>query len=553
MKINVNYEDLFEQMKKVSAEQRQEGKPTFFNMGEMLDSLAFEPITGVVAYLAKRFSNTKRLDSSEFEDSTLMLLTKSDEIQALLEAAEKFPEVLNWIVPTWSINAEQAASKYEHGSASTRQRLEAARKVQEAGYRVRLRFDPMIPYDGWEKGYTDLVEMVYGEYGLDPEVTTLGSLRYEKNVVPIAKGRFPSTDLFDIPLEKGKQNKDRLPFELRRKMYQTVIEAIRERKPDQRIGFCKERDLTWVDLGFDTKETVAQVCNCATDWTFKEIWEIQKLAPREMVLPDHEIREIQLTEILDDQKHRYRKIDSVEGLKASIRANGVVNPIDVIQQEDETFLLVNGFRRVMAARALGFETIKARVFTELDEDQCRRLKAIENNSRKSWEPVEVFRFVGDCLDAEMTNGQIASLFDYEKRQIIKYRTVYQCEDSNIKESFANGEIKLGRAYLLAQAHKRKRTSASDSFSPTSRIVMVLENIARKRLGYDHPFQFKGRKEKGVVHLSIGGFTPDSIGSQLEQLQNMMVDPEVQELLEKANTNGSTDGEGNPQTTEDDAA
>jgi DNA repair photolyase len=40
-------------------------------------------------------------------------------------------------------------------------RIEAARKVSDAGYETRIRIDPMVPVFEWDKHYTGLVDKIY--------------------------------------------------------------------------------------------------------------------------------------------------------------------------------------------------------------------------------------------------------------------------------------------------------------------------------------------------------------------------------------------------------
>ncbi len=43
----------------------------------------------------------------------------------------------------------------EHGTASLSERLLAARRCQDAGYRLGFHFDPIVEYPNWEDDYED--------------------------------------------------------------------------------------------------------------------------------------------------------------------------------------------------------------------------------------------------------------------------------------------------------------------------------------------------------------------------------------------------------------
>jgi DNA repair photolyase len=59
------------------------------------------------------------------------------------------------------MNPQGVIDTDEHGTASLEERLRAARRCQEAGYRLGFHFDPMIEYPGWEDDYRRLVEEIF--------------------------------------------------------------------------------------------------------------------------------------------------------------------------------------------------------------------------------------------------------------------------------------------------------------------------------------------------------------------------------------------------------
>jgi len=240
---NANYEEIIERMREISAARLAAGEATRYQMGVLLDSLGLESVTRFVEYLAPR------LGDEVFTRSTVELLTKSDDVGVLVDAAAKYPWATERLLPGWSINSVYATDTYELGTARTRQRLAAARRLEDVGYRLIFRIDPVVPYEEWEKDYLELVDMMWGEYRLRPATVVTASLRFdERNLIDTAKTRFPDSDLFcyDFPMED--RAKYRIPFALRVRMYRTIIDRIREHRPEQVIGVCKENIKTWKAL-----------------------------------------------------------------------------------------------------------------------------------------------------------------------------------------------------------------------------------------------------------------------------------------------------------------
>ncbi|MCZ7586940.1 MAG: ParB N-terminal domain-containing protein [Deltaproteobacteria bacterium] len=124
-----------------------------------------------------------------------------------------------------------------------------------------------------------------------------------------------------------------------------------------------------------------------------------------MRLPTGTTREIPLAELSDDRTYQYRESSYTGSLKETIIENDLVHPIVVLERENgdgREFQIVDGFRRVMAAKALGREKIKARIFSELSDEQIKRLKGISNLAVEDMDAVERFRFVKGCVQAGMT-------------------------------------------------------------------------------------------------------------------------------------------------------
>ena len=133
--------------------------PIRFNMGEMLDSLALDHISSLTSRLVPLFSR--------LSNGYLMLLTKSSNIDGLLSLTPNGQTVVSW-----SLNTQPMIDSFEVGTASLEERLHAAKRCQERGYRIRLRIDPGILYPDWQRDYAELICKSLAV--LEPENITLG-------------------------------------------------------------------------------------------------------------------------------------------------------------------------------------------------------------------------------------------------------------------------------------------------------------------------------------------------------------------------------------------
>jgi len=264
IKINVNMDDLKKAvLQAVERESHAGSADLTFNCGEKLDSLSFDKWLGLSRILVPFFSDTPVL-----ERCTLLMLTKSDCVDNLIELANTNPKVTKNTVVSWSLNSEEFARRYELGSPAPSKRLEAARKCQKAGYRIRLRIDPLLFLPNWYIYYEKLVKDIFLKFKISPEIITLGALRFETGLDSIAKARFRDIDLFNYNFVVEGRDKHRYRLEDRITLYKSLI-ALIERYSAQaglsrpHIGLCKEKRKAWIDSGLSLDDCH---CNCVGHW-----------------------------------------------------------------------------------------------------------------------------------------------------------------------------------------------------------------------------------------------------------------------------------------------
>ena len=264
IKINANVDDLKKAvLQVVQRESRTGNLDLTFNCGEKLDSLSFDRWLGLSKILVPFFADTPQL-----ERSTLLLLTKSDCVENLIELAIMSPKVTKNTVVSWSLNSEEFARKYELGSPTPSKRLAAARKCQDVGYRIRLRIDPLLFLPNWYIYYEKLVKDIFLKYELSPEIVTLGALRFETGLDSIAKARFEGIDLFDYDFIVEGHDKHRYKIEDRVALYKSLVSMIGKYSsqaglPRPHIGLCKEKRRAWLDSGLNLEDCH---CNCIGHW-----------------------------------------------------------------------------------------------------------------------------------------------------------------------------------------------------------------------------------------------------------------------------------------------
>jgi spore photoproduct lyase len=251
LKVFANVNDLLREAGQLLSRHRQ----FFFRIGtgEITDSIALDPYIGFCAEVVPFFA--------EQPNVLLELKTKSDCVEGLLDLDPK-----GRIVVSWSMNPQRVIDEDERLTASLEERIAAARRCQEAGYKLGFHFDPMVEYPGWEADYRDMVERLFASVDFRKVAwTSLGVLRNTSGLKRVMRRRFPGTTLLSgeqVPCPDGKM---RYFHPLRVAMYRKMAGWIRQAAPTVFVYLCMESREVWEQVfGFAPsceKDLGARVAN----------------------------------------------------------------------------------------------------------------------------------------------------------------------------------------------------------------------------------------------------------------------------------------------------
>jgi len=204
--------------------------------GELSDSLIFDEITGTASQLIAYFRNTS--------NAVLELKTKTVNINHLLHLPHEGRTVL-----AWSLNPSDAASREEIHSSPPPDRIRAAAQCAHEEFPVAFHFDPIIHYQGWEEGYTQIItDMLDSVPHQNIVWISLGTLRFMPELKTISEIRYPGSSIFYNEFIRGMDGKCRYFIDLRLKLYRKIVNEIRRRAPDIPLYFCMESRDVWNDV-----------------------------------------------------------------------------------------------------------------------------------------------------------------------------------------------------------------------------------------------------------------------------------------------------------------
>lgn len=232
-KIFTNAEELISEIEtKVKSEPNR-----FFRIctGEVMDSLVWDGLTDLSCLLVPLFSR--------LPNALLELKTKTKQIDNILSLG---PEHSRGTVISWSVNAPQICETDEAYTASLGERIEAARRVSELGYRVGFHFDPIVYFDEWKNAYRDTIRHIFSK--ISPKNIawiSLSSLRYPQKMQSIMRKRFPSSRLAIGEQFLATDRKLRYIQPLRFMMLSFMWEELKKFEPKLPVYMCMESTSAW--------------------------------------------------------------------------------------------------------------------------------------------------------------------------------------------------------------------------------------------------------------------------------------------------------------------
>jgi spore photoproduct lyase len=188
--IFVNFEDFDKEIEAVIQDNKDK-KISFFS-GYDCDSLALENLTGFAKHITNIFA--------KYPDVDIEFRTKSIQTEPFTSI-----EPLNNVIVAYSLMPNLMSKVLDNKTPSILKRINAMSHLAAKGWKIGLRFDPLIHGKNWEKLYKELLENIYNtipSYSIHS--VSFGSLRFPKEMFKDIFKLYPETPLFSGPLSQHK-------------------------------------------------------------------------------------------------------------------------------------------------------------------------------------------------------------------------------------------------------------------------------------------------------------------------------------------------------------
>lgn len=214
---------------------------TYLNHGALVLFVNTDSLAAEFAQLhdGNNWVSTGLLSDSLLSESyfpTLPIISKQIPSSTILELRSKAANVeivadpsieRSQIVLSWSLNPEEIANKFEYRAAPLRERLQAAVRAVELGYRIGFHLDPIFHFDGWKESYSGLMQTLESFPKNRVAFLSIGLFRYMPDLGNVIRRRFPMHPILAeefFPDEDGKYHYFR---PIRKQMYAAFSEWLK--------------------------------------------------------------------------------------------------------------------------------------------------------------------------------------------------------------------------------------------------------------------------------------------------------------------------------------
>jgi spore photoproduct lyase len=179
--------------------------PVWISTGILTDSLLAEEHYPMMPWLSHRLP----------ERATLELRTKSANVEILND-----PQILREkLVIAWSLSPDSVVTNYEYGTSALLQRIAAARRAAELGYRIAFHFDPVFYFEGWQQAYSNLFNELQEFRSEKIAFLSIGLFRYMPDLGSIIRKRFPYHKILTGEFFRAEDGKYHYLRSIRKEMY----------------------------------------------------------------------------------------------------------------------------------------------------------------------------------------------------------------------------------------------------------------------------------------------------------------------------------------------
>jgi len=200
--------------------------------------------------------------------------------------------------------------------------------------------------------------------------------------------------------------------------------------------------------------------------------------------------------------------DSLKELSLSIKNQGLLQPVLVLENKNNRYTLIAGERRLRATKMLKQKTIKA-IVVDYEIDKLREYAIIENIQREDLNVLDLAISIKELLKQHnYTHQELADILSKSRSYITNLLRILNLNDF-VKENLKKGKITFGHAKVMVNLSDEKQTEMCKKIVGEKLSVREVENImksnkrkATREYKYTNEIQNSVNKIKENYQLNV---------------------------------------------------
>lgn|SRR5574344_176591 len=212
--------------------------------------------------------------------------------------------------------------------------------------------------------------------------------------------------------------------------------------------------------------------------------------------------EVSLIKPNPNQPRKIFDEEKLQELSASIKEHGLLQPIVVVEDEDGTYTLIAGERRLRAHKLANIEEIKA-IIVDKDEFKLRELALIENIQRDDLNIIELaFCYAQLLNEHNITHEELSKKVFKSRTSITNTLRLLQLSPY-VQQALASDKITAGHAKIMLGLSVDEQKMVCDSIIGQKLSVRETEKLVKELKEKDVK---KPKKEKNTTNLNFASLS-----------------------------------------------
>ena len=194
------------------------------------------------------------------------------------------------------------------------------------------------------------------------------------------------------------------------------------------------------------------------------------------------------------QPRKHFSNESLKELAESIKKDGLIQPIVVVEDDLDGYILVAGERRFRASKLAKMGSIKA-IVLDITKEQMQQYALIENIQREDLNPIELAQSYEALIKLHgVTHEELASIIHKSRTHITNTLRLLNLSKKT-QEALIEKKISAGHAKVLVGLDEKDQTTMVNSIIGQKLSVREVENIIKGMKQQDQKKKQAPKKEK----------------------------------------------------------